>query len=203
MQQLRQQRRQQHGFIQGAILFALALIVVIIAAFAAANNSTSSNTDIERDRAHAAVIIKASIDVQTAVDRAVADGNLLANIQPVVTPPANQATTVALYNPALGYGTPPVIPPTAIVVGGAAALSIVQLPVGTLGTQAGNETVLLISGLTQAVCQRADVQLNGGVLNLATAPAIAPINTNNISGCFNSGTALVPVFSLYRVLATT
>lgn len=203
MRTSRHNTRHQHGFIQGAILFALALIVVIIAAFAAANNDTTSNADIERDRANAAVVVAASVNLKTAVDRALADGNLLTNLQPQAAPVAasgSAATPVGLFNPTLGYASAPTIPPAAIVTGKVAAFSIASVVVTGLGSAAA-ETVIQIDNLTASVCQRAAAIANGLPFNPAT-PATAPIAGGTMTGCYDSGSVGSPVFSFYRVLAT-
>ena len=66
----------QGGFIQGAILFALVIIAVVVAAFSLANRDSQNNADTEQARVNASYVLKVGNDLQSAVNRAIADGLL-------------------------------------------------------------------------------------------------------------------------------
>jgi hypothetical protein len=103
--------RRQGGFIQGTILFALAILGVIIAAFAVSNSGSSTNTDNERDRVNAGVIIKMGTDLQDTVSRAASDNFQPANMLLASTLPSSPpAGSIALFDSAYRYGTKPVPP---------------------------------------------------------------------------------------------
>ena len=102
--------RRQGGFIQGTILFALAILGVIIAAFAVSNTGSNTNTDTERDRVNAGVVIKSGSDLQDAVARAMAD-----NWQPSVITLDSTVTTAVptdlyLFDSRYKYGVEPRVP---------------------------------------------------------------------------------------------
>lgn len=119
------QARSEQGFVQGVLLFALAVLVAIIAAFAFANNGNQSSSERENAKVTATVLMKQASDVQDAVSRYISDGQSLMYL--CVTSgvaPATQAVTnnsvvvgncathtggtpVYLFDLANGYITPP------------------------------------------------------------------------------------------------
>jgi len=121
------QARNEQGFVQGVLLFALAVLVAIIAAFAFANNGNQSSSERENAKVTATVLMKQASDVQDAVSRFISDGQSLmylcvtsgvsATASPGTTSSGNCAADVAdtpvdLWASANGYITPP-IPPSA------------------------------------------------------------------------------------------
>lgn len=197
--------RRQQGFIQGAILFALGLLVVIIGAFSVANNNSSVNTDAERDRTNAAVVVKASVDIQTAVERALQDGHKLASLQPTASSVAAQdgppvvAAVVGLFDADFRYGNVPTLPASATKDEAAATYAIVTQAFTGIGST-GADTLLQIKGLTLSVCRRAEAIANGTAYD-PSAPGATP--TNARAGCYNSAASGAAVYTFYRVLATS
>lgn len=122
------QARHEQGFVQGVLLFALAVLVAIIAAFAFANNGNQSSSERENAKVTATVLMKQASDVQDAVSRFISDGQSLmylcvtsgvsGTVAPGETSSGNCGADVAntpvdLWSTANGYITPPGPPPAA------------------------------------------------------------------------------------------
>ena len=122
------QARNEQGFVQGVLLFALAVLVAIIAAFAFANNGNQSSSERENAKVTATVLMKQASDVQDAVSRFISDGQSLmylcvtsgvsATVSPGTVSTGNCAADVAntpvdLWSQANGYISPPEAPAAA------------------------------------------------------------------------------------------
>ena len=198
----RRNLRRQGGFIQGTILFALAILGVIIAAFAVSNTGSGTNTDAERDRVNAGVIIKVGSDLQDAVARAMADNWNAKNID--LTGTTNTATPLlVLFDPAYKYSLEPRVPDQAFTDGSwdGAGTDMSITNANHLGTSE-DERVIEITGLKDSLCRR----INGMVTSTpwdATAPIpdrAAAIATNPSEGCSGASSNTAP-FTYYRVVA--
>lgn len=66
-------RQPQAGFIQGVLLFGIALLAVVIAAFSFSNKSSSNSTAAEEAKTYASTIIAHGNALKTAADRFRAD----------------------------------------------------------------------------------------------------------------------------------
>ena len=186
------QNCRQGGFIQGTILFALAILGVIIAAFAMSNSGSSTNTDNERDRVNAGVIIKMGTDLQDMVARAASDNFPPSIMQLSTTTPNNQAT-IGLYDSAYRYGTKPV-PPIPAFAGTTAADFTIATSSASLTGGATSERVVELSGLKVGVCRRVNQQLTGAAFNpTSTIPTVQA----GTEGCFED----TGVYKYFRVVA--
>ena len=200
-------RRRQGGFIQGAILFALVIIAVVVAAFSLANRDSQSSADSEQARVNASFVLKVGNDLQTGINRAIADGFAPAKLEDdmVFTNAASDGTTLNLFDPTLKYMVRPQFPTTALVVGGAqpfldgadndAAWQVTDIT-GVGGTDA--DAVVTVTGLKEDVCKRINVTANGV---LVTADLPTAIDTGDSAGwregCFGDTD-----FTYFRVVAT-
>lgn len=196
--------RRQSGFIQGTILFALAILGVIIAAFAVSNTGSSTNTDTERDRVNAGVILKAGSDLQDAFSRAMGDNWQAPDIS--ITLPTNPVppappTLLNLFDPAYKYGVEVRLPDQAFEDNTADAFADANLADTNLGDPAVEERVVTLAGLRLNVCRRINNLVTGGPWNAnATPPATLADAASTISGsegCY--GTA--GNYTYYRVVA--
>lgn len=125
--------QREQGFVQGVLLFALAVLVAIIAAFAFANNGNQSSSERENAKVTATVLMKQASDVQDAVSRYISDGQSLAylcvtsGVSPTTSNPGIAGTgscssdilgtATDLWADEHGYITPPVAPQAAFRAG--------------------------------------------------------------------------------------
>ncbi len=203
-------RRRQGGFIQGAILFALVIIAVVVAAFSLANRDSTNNADNEQARVNASFVLKVGSDMQTGINRAIADGFPTAGIPNKLflddAPADPAAGELSLFDPTLRYVSRPQFPPTALddptaqpfgdTLGAGATVAFT--PVGIEGVgQSDNDVVLEIPGLRQDVCRRINVSANN---LLPTAPPLTEAGEGGArEGCY--GDAEGPG-TYFRVVAT-
>jgi type II secretory pathway pseudopilin PulG len=193
--------RRQSGFIQGTILFALAILGVIIAAFAVSNTGSSTNTDTERDRVNAGVILKAGSDLQDAFSRAMGDNWQAPDIE--LTGATNPATPVLyLYDPLYKYAVQVRLPDQAFENNTAVAFADDNVLGTALGDSSVQERVVTLTGLRANVCRRINNLVTGGPWNAnATPPATLAAAASTISGsegCYGDSTA---GYTYYRVVA--
>lgn len=200
--------RREGGFIQGTILFALAILGVVIAAFAVSNSGSSANTDSERDRVNAGVIIKMGSDLQDVVTRASSDNfrpTIMALSADTSVRTNDIVTTLNLYDPAFRYGTEPVPPVSALTVatsfdmdqssatvanGGVAAASLV-------GATTTAERVVTLRNIREGVCRRINQQLAGTAFDPTEDIPDLATDVGRPEGCF--GTA--EPYTYFRVVA--
>lgn len=196
--------RRQSGFIQGTILFALAILGVIIAAFAVSNTGSSTNTDTERDRVNAGVILKAGSDLQDAFSRAMGDNWQAPDISVTLPtdPTTGTPTRLNLFDPAYKYGVQVRLPDQAFANNTAVAFEDGNLTATALGDAAIEERVVTLAGLRLNVCRRINNLVTGGPWDAnATPPATLALAASTISGsegCYNDTT---DGYTYYRVVA--
>jgi len=206
-------RRRQGGFIQGAILFALVIIAVVVAAFSLANRDSQSSADSEQARVNASFVLKVGNDLQTGINRAIADGFNPANLDPdsatgelVFNNAASDGTVLNLFEENLKYMIRPQFPNTALVDpteqpfadATTNGVAVVLENITGVGDAAASEAVVTVTGLKEDVCKRINVTANG-VLVSADLPAAINDDSNGWrEGCYKSGTDFV----YYRVVAT-
>lgn len=196
--------RRQGGFIQGTILFALAILGVIIAAFAVSNTGSSTNTETERDRVNAGVILKAGSDLQDAFSRAMADNWQAPDIE--LSGTTNAATPLLnLYDPLYKYAVQVRLPDQAFQSGTAAAFADQNLAGTALGEPTVEDRVVTLAGIRQNVCRRINNLVTGGPWEAnATIPAAlggatgAASTISGSEGCYGDSTA---GYTYYRVVA--
>ena len=189
-------RARQGGFIQGAILFALALIGILVAAFATSNQGVSTQTDSEEARVNASLLIKAGSDVQDAINRAVADRIDLGQIVVATTATAPE---IALFDPALRFGSLPVLSAEVAFDGDAASLVWSERTAAI--TDVGNtETDLIVelAGVSQVVCRRIEAAVQNLPFNPTTALPTA-IPDERREGCIAA--AATGTATYYRVVS--
>lgn len=165
----------EQGFVQGVLLFALAVLVAIIAAFAFANNSNNSSSERESAKVTATVLMKQAADVQDAVSRYVSDGMSLkylcvtSGVSAVAANTTegnncnNDTTSLAvdLFTSANGYITPPVPPDAAFEAGTDAGLrnfrykdlSLAGRALSVTGVPPGNYAYMEATNIDKKVCQ--------------------------------------------------
>ena len=208
-------RRRQGGFIQGAILFALVIIAVVVAAFSLANRDSQSSADTEQARVNASFMLKVGNDIQTGVNRALADGltsDKLTATGVLFNQTASSASALNLFDSNLKYVVRPQFPPTALFAAttvqpfagsdgagtGATAAWTSKAVTGAGGTNL--EAIVTIPGLKPDVCKRINVTANG---TLVTADLPAALTDTDIAtwreGCFGTNTTAGTYF---RVVAT-
>ncbi len=203
-------RRRQGGFIQGAILFALVIIAVVVAAFSLANRDSTNNADNEQARVNASFVLKVGSDMQTGINRAIADGFPTAGIPDKLlldeTAADAEAGELNLFDPTLRYVSRPQFPPTALddpteqpfgdTTGAGASVLFTSVGIDGVG-QSDNDVVLEIPGLRQDVCRRINVSANN--LLPTAAPLEEPGANGAREGCY--GDAEGPG-TYFRVVAT-
>ena len=210
-------RRRQGGFIQGAILFALVIIAVVVAAFSLANRDNQSSADTEQARVNATFVLKVGNDIQSAVNRAIADGLLPSQVSSKVklnaTP--SDASNLNLFDQDLKYLARPEFPATALASGeaqpflgtgggtGATAVFAADKALFNVGGS-GKEVIVTVPGVAEAVCQRINTTVNGDLVTAAPPSSYAAATDSGGSnrgwreGCYGSGTA----FTYFRAVVT-
>lgn len=208
-------RRRQGGFIQGAILFALVIIAVVVAAFSLANRDSQNNADTEQARVNATFVLKVGNDLQSAVNRAIADGMLPSDVSAKIKlkDEASGSGQVNLFDTSLKYLTRPEFPGTALVdaskqpfrgsdglgkdgTGGFETDS----PLDDVGG-AGNEAIIKFSGIKKEVCQRVNTTVNGTLVTAAPPGTFAAaIGGTNLwrEGCYGSSSP----YTYFRAVVT-
>ena len=163
-------RRRQGGFIQGAILFALVIIAVVVAAFSLANRDSNSNADAETARVAATLVLKTGSDIQSGVNRAVADGLPASDVATKLEVAGTvDSGNTNLFDSTLRYASRPQLPENGLADGSAATQPFAEsggtaaLATGALSgfgsTQ--QEVYMTVPGLTKLVCQRINNLANG------------------------------------------
>jgi hypothetical protein len=203
-------RRRQGGFIQGAILFALVIIAVVVAAFSLANRDSSNSADNEQARVNAAFVLKVGSDIQTGINRAVADGFPTVDIQEKLVLGADSTTLageMSLFDQTLRYVARPQFPPTALddadgqpfEVGAAEGVAVRFTGEAITGVGGSDADVLLeIPNLRNDVCRRINVTANN---LLPTADPLGSAGEGGArEGCY--ATTADGVGTYYRVVAT-
>lgn len=201
-------RRRQGGFIQGAILFALVIIAVVVAAFSLANRDSQSSADSEQARVNASFVLKVGNDIQTGVNRAVADGlqpdQLVSKLGLAKAAPTGG---LVLFDPTLKYMVRPQFPPTALASsstaqpfigsdgdGTGATASLVATAAGLTGVGGSlKEVIVKVPGLKKDVCSRINVTTNGALVT-----DTIPTSITTREGCADES----GVYTYYRVVAT-
>jgi len=87
---------QQKGFIQGAILFGIALLTAVIGGFAMANRTPTSQTSTEQAKVNASVFLKQGADISEGVARFAFDGGNVSSM-------TFSSSTGGLFEPAKQY----------------------------------------------------------------------------------------------------
>lgn len=198
-------RRRQGGFIQGAILFALVIIAVVVAAFSLANRDSQSSADSEQARVNASFVLKVGNDLQTGVNRAIADGFPAKDVKGKLVFKTAATGELDLFDSTLKYLIRPQFPTTALQDPSKQPFdaSTPQASFSThvvVGAGSGDkETVIEVSNLKEDVCKRINVTTNGKLVTDAPdATVAAAALLGKREGCVGSGTA----FSYFRVVAT-
>ena len=201
-------RRRQGGFIQGAILFALVIIAVVVAAFSLANRDSQSSADSEQARVNASFVLKVGNDLQTGINRAIADGFNPARLEDdmIFNNGASDGTTLNLFEENLKYMVRPQFPNTALIDGATqpfddAATNEVAWAVQAIegaGDAAQDEAIITVSGLKEDVCKRVNVTANGVLVSADLPDAVGGENGDWREGCYASGGD----FIYFRVVAT-
>jgi hypothetical protein len=206
-------RRRQGGFIQGAILFALVIIAVVVAAFSLANRDSQSSADTEQARVNASFVLKVGNDLQTGVNRAIADGFAPANVagKLKLNNAASSGADLNLFDSTLKYMVRPQFPSTALVTAGTQPLADAATNSGALQETAvtgvggaAKDAIITIAGLKPEVCRRINVTANNV---LVTAAMPTAINTGDSvgwrEGCFgDKADSTATTGTYFRVVAT-
>jgi len=198
----------QGGFIQGAILFALVIVAVVVAAFSLANRDSQTSADAEQARVNASFVLKVGTDLQSGINRAIADGMQPSQVSTSIAldDTESSGTTINLFDGALKYLSRPEFPATALATGetqpffgtdglgdGATASFATDTALSGAGSTAGLEAIITIPGLAQGVCQRINNSVNGELVTadppttFAVATGTGAGNRAWREGCFGSG----------------
>ena len=200
-------RRRQGGFIQGAILFALVIIAVVVAAFSLANRDSQSSADSEQARVNASFVLKVGNDLQTGVNRAIADGfapgQLIGKMKFKATTTAGE---LDLFNPTLKYLIRPQFPTTALKTASEQPFDATNpkasFAAATAVAGAGSvekEAIIVVDNIKEDVCQRINVTTNGKIVTDAPFGTLAlAAGDGQREGCFGA----TGTFSYFRVVAT-
>ena len=192
--------RREGGFIQGTILFALAILGVIIAAFAVSNTGSSTSTDTERARVNAGVIMKAGSDLQDAVSRALADQHPGSSI--ALTGTTNLATPLLnLFDINYRYGAAPRLPDQAFASNTAGLFT--RINNDSIAGGSTNDLIVQLPGLRLDVCNRINNLSLGGAFDAAATPPAdidAAVTARlTTEGCFGNAT---DNYTYFRLVAT-
>ncbi len=208
-------RRRQGGFIQGAILFALVIIAVVVAAFSLANRDSQSSADSEQARVNASFVLKVGNDLQTGVNRAIADGFNPANLDPegeggnmVFNSDPSDGDTLNLFEENLKYMIRPQFPPTALVDPEDQpfadqtdnGVGLVLANITDVGDANASEAVVTVTGIKEDVCKRINVTANGVLVSADLPAAVGGDDGNWREGCY--AVAETGPFVYFRVVAT-
>jgi len=200
----------QQGFIQGAIIFALALVAIIIATFSSGASDTADNVNKEQAKAFAGQTISAGAKIETAYFRAqadrrvpfdggIADTNLLVkasagSIRGAEWSLASYAQFPNLDNTMFRNNTP-------------GNWSVVAHNFGVTNT---NSVVVELNNLQQSVCTAINQKLTLKIGSFAAASTLtrAQVASNNfqklltelgstpIEGCYNNSSS----YTYFKVL---
>lgn len=201
-------RRRQGGFIQGAILFALVIIAVVVAAFSLANRDSQNNADSEQAKVNSTFLLKVGNDLQSGINRAIADGANPANITTQVSFGPSAAVTAGtaldLFDTTLRYVARPAFPATALQV--AATVPTISWATSAAITGVGdpnrNEAIMQISNIALPVCQRINNTANGTLVTAAppaTVTAAIALTPAWREGCIGDTTN---GYSYFRAVVT-
>lgn len=177
-------RRRQGGFIQGVILFALALIAVVIGVFSTSNSSVDTRTDREEARLNAALLLKVGSDIQDSVNRAVADQRDIATMV-MINPPGDGR--FFLWDPVVRYGSAPTLPITLRADRAVVPVWSVAYEQFTGQGSDTTEQVVQLSNVSDEVCRRLNASAQGVPYDPAadiplTLAAVAALP--RLQGCF-------------------
>ncbi len=159
---------QQEGFIQGAILFGIALLTAVIGGFAMANRTPTSQTTTEQAKVNASVFLKQGADLSEGVARLAFDGGSVSTMtfdtnSGGLFEPARQYALVQ-RGPAAAYGGTPTNVNSATQAGSYALKSNVKVPnVGTTSDDTIVSTVFTDVG----TCRRINNMLYGIAITAA------------------------------------
>ena len=176
------------GFIQGVILFGIALLAVVIAAFSFSNKSTSTSTAAEEAKTMASTIIVHGGSIRAATDRFSIDRGGLNNM-------TFNVTSNGLFNTTDNFIISPTVQGKAYTTAPALSVTDVKnnyfyLKKGSATsanavTVGGNSVHLTTTGpLTEAVCLRININLHG-----SNAPSAIPVVTDATAAEMNGTSA--------------
>lgn len=183
------------GFIQGVLLFGIALLAVVIAAFSSSNKSVSNSTDSEQAKTVAATIITHGGSLKVAIERFRIDRGDLNTMDFSSTFPNG------LFNTTDSFVSQLTVPGFAYVSGTAPTGNSPQqngsyyLRSGTNISVGGNSNVshlVSTTGLTQRTCQRINVSLHGSTF-ISTIPATTAGTVADFQG--GAGAITIPTFT--------
>ncbi len=203
---------QQAGIAIGPILFVVAILAILATAIAAGSSTFATNASQETNRTNAGAIIQIGQNLKLGVDRIVALGTPLANVD---INASNTTTNTAIFSP-LGGGLVP--PSTAL-----AANPAVDTWIYTWGavTSLGSTSLerLAVLKVNQGVCDQinviganttthatgTDVGAISNTVNFTTWPANvagppAQVLGGKMTGCVNNTNATTPGYFFYQVL---
>lgn len=187
--------QRESGFIQGVILFGIALLAVVIAAFSMSNKSTTNSTDAEEAKTLASAIITQGGSIKSAVDRFRIDRGDLSTMNFSATSPDG------LFNPTDLFIRTLTVQPRAFNNGEAPIMTTVsntQNGAYFLRRRTGSETITIggigvslltsTTGLTDRACSRINVTLHGPTY----ANRVITLTTGNVAA-FQGGTGNIDI----------
>jgi type II secretory pathway pseudopilin PulG len=196
--------RKMAGFIQGILLFGIALLAVVIAAFAFSNKSSSNSTKAEEAKTYASTIMAQGNTIKTAVERfrldrgGLLNGNSTGGLENLMDFSTDQFK--GLHNTLDSFAVPLTVQPRAYTnlqvqntapptttAAGSYNLRIYHGTATSPMTVGGQPVYHLLStaGLTDDTCRRINVNLHGAGFSQGAIPTGAGVVGNRAD--FNAG----------------
>ncbi len=192
-------QRGQAGFIQGVLLFGIALLAVVIAAFSFSNRGSSNSTATEEAKVYASTIISHGAALKDAVQRFKADRGDLVYMHFL----SADTNGNALFNTTDNFIAPLTVQPKAYTT--APNNTVTTTKNGPYyyvkGTVAGVPARIATTGpLQKATCQRLNLTLHGSLF--AGEP---PAATTGADAAFapTTGTTTAPTSATKQMTSTT
>jgi hypothetical protein len=215
------QSRQQ-GFIQGAIIFALALIAIIIATFSSGSSDTADNVNKEQAKAYAGSIVAAGAKLYAAYLQAQTDrrvpfvsnaGSFISIVGTATAPDVGGQDTWALAS----YARLPTMDSGAFS-DDKPSNAWIFLDKKTNSSDAACDTALCtlylqLPNLKRSVCEAINFKVTAKppkaglpsetvMFNVASnnSQLLSDIGSTGIEGCYNKGTAGTPNYTYFKAV---
>jgi hypothetical protein len=198
--------KQDCGIAIGPILFVVAILAILATAIAAGSSTFATNASQETNRTNAAALVQIGQSLKTGVDRIVALGTPVANVD---INASNTSSNTALFSP-LGGG---LIPPSTTLAATPASDAWVYTYANWAGLGSNTEERLALLRVTTGVCNQINTQV-GVVYTLAGVDYGAFDNTTNLTttnlpaafngkmtGCIQNSNGSATGTYLYQILA--
>lgn len=177
------------GFIQGILLFGIALMAVVIGAFALSGRDSKKSTSAEEDKANAAAVLSQGNILTEAIDRMLSDRPLVTTYDFGTS--AFSGSSIGLFNTTDGYAVSQTLPAKTFTNNVQTNTSASGNSAGSWGLNtnvtmdSGKVHIIYVDNIKEGVCRR----INSTLYNINALP------TTSKSLAFNSQTPLSLVSS--------